>query len=184
MRNSGSGNSGFRSIFPEFCSGPDSGFVAPGPGILKTLYLRVKTRFDETFCHHKIPPPSRVTIIFWIVTVIKKVKSSEFSTLNPKNYQSEEKIDNWSSFLMILIVLDSSGLIPDSVFRTGEILPEFRVPDSGPDLKKKHKPGCYEATKKDWIQLFNEEAMLNYIIHSCRRLFKITVNSLTKEKDE
>ena len=41
---------------------------------------------------------------------------------------------------MILIVLDSSGLVPDSVFRTGEILPEFRVSDSGPDLKVPHKP--------------------------------------------
>ena len=40
---------------------------------------------------------------------------------------------------MILIVLDSSGLVPDSVFRIGEILPEFRVPDSGPDLKVPHK---------------------------------------------
>ena len=42
---------------------------------------------------------------------------------------------------MILIVLDSSGFVTDSVFRTGEILPEFRVPDSGPDLKVPHKPG-------------------------------------------
>ena len=33
---------------------------------------------------------------------------------------------------MILIVLDSSELVPDSMFRTGEIMPEFRVPDSGP----------------------------------------------------
>ena len=41
---------------------------------------------------------------------------------------------------MILIVLDSFGLVPDSVFRTEEILPEFRVPDSGPDLKVPHKP--------------------------------------------
>ena len=45
---------------------------------------------------------------------------------------------------MILIVLNSSGLVPDSVFRTGEILPEFRVPDSGPDLRVPHKPGsCF-----------------------------------------
>ena len=41
---------------------------------------------------------------------------------------------------MILIILESSGFVPDFVFRTGEILPEFRVPDSGPDLKVPHKP--------------------------------------------
>ena len=35
---SGSGNSEFRRIFPEYCSGPDSGFFAPESGILKTLY--------------------------------------------------------------------------------------------------------------------------------------------------
>ena len=92
VRNSGSGNSGFRSIFPEVCAGPDSGFFAPESGILKTLYLRVKTRFDETFCHHKIPPPTIVTIMFSMGTVIKKIKSSEFSTLNPKITKVKKKL--------------------------------------------------------------------------------------------
>ena len=91
MRNSGSGNSGFRSIFPEFCSGPDSGFFALDSGILKTLYLGVKTRFDETFRHHKIPP-FIVIIMFSIVTVIKEVKSSEFLTLNTKITKVKKKL--------------------------------------------------------------------------------------------
>ena len=42
---------------------------------------------------------------------------------------------------MILIVLDSSGFVQDSVSRTEKILLEFCVPDSGPDLKVPHKPG-------------------------------------------
>ena len=66
------------------------GFFAPESGILKTLYLRLKTRFDETFCHHKITPPPIVIIIF--LSVKKDVKSSEFFKINPKITKVKKKL--------------------------------------------------------------------------------------------